>query len=100
VRGWLREATQRLRGAGVTYVPRTYPGRMTVFLAGGKTAPSGTPPPGLGGLSASAIEVVEVPGGRGTMLREPHVRVLARCLDDVLRRSRDQGDAGTATPSP
>jgi len=102
VRSWLKEATHRLRRDGTPiYVPRTYPGRMTVFLAGGKSAaPSTAPLSVLAGLSASAIEVVEVPGSRGSMLREPHVRVLARQLDDVLRRTRDPRAPDETVPTP
>jgi hypothetical protein len=62
------------------YAPRPYPGRMTVFVSGGDRD--------LAGMSADETEVIEVPGDRDTMLREPFVGALAERLDAILGGKR------------
>ena len=62
------------------YVPRPYPGRMTVFLSGRDRD--------LAGMSADETEVVEVPGDRDTMLQEPFVGALAERLGAILGSKR------------
>jgi thioesterase domain-containing protein/acyl carrier protein len=71
------------------YAPRTYPGRMTVFLSGGSAAEARQDPRRhLAGMAANEVEVVDVPGDRDSMLREPFVQVLAEQLEAVLGRAR------------
>ena len=75
--------------AARTYVPRTYDGRMTVFVSG-EWGPEIhlDPARDLGGMAAREVEVVRVPGDRDSMLREPFVQVLAERLDACLERAR------------
>jgi hypothetical protein len=40
------------------------------------------------------LEVVEVPGGHDSLVREPNVRVLASGLEDVLRRDGAEAASG------
>ena len=67
------------------YVPRRYPGRMTVLLSG-DTPPGFTPDPArdLDGLRAAEVDLVSVPGVSDTMMKEPHVSVLAARLKTRL----------------
>jgi len=72
------------------YSPRYYPGRLTLFNA--REIDEGVIPdplyawPGL----AADIEVHTVPGDHDTMLTEPNVAVLARELDEALRRAQNE----------
>jgi aspartate racemase len=70
------------------YVPQIYPGRITYFWA------RETPPDSSHGfregwdkLAGGGFDFHEVPGDRDTMIREPHVQVLAEklrvCLYEV-----------------
>ena len=85
----LRDVKEMNLQAARSYVPRTYPGRMTVFL-------SGDPPPGfrldpekdLAGLRSREMDVVRVPGGTDTMMREPEVGILAARLEACLGETR------------
>ncbi|AUX29427.1 MULTISPECIES: non-ribosomal peptide synthase/polyketide synthase [Sorangium] len=87
----------RLVRAGVQalerYAPRFYPERITLFRASEQPAPPALegaqpalldPTAGWRELSPHPVEVHEVPGTHHTMVREPHVRILAsrlrRCL--------------------
>lgn len=67
------------------YVARPYSGKMTLFLGGGASARA-LDPRHLDGMSAREIELIEVPGDRETMFREPFVAILAERLRDVLVR--------------
>ncbi|KYG06012.1 hypothetical protein BE21_37340, partial [Sorangium cellulosum] len=75
------------------YAPRFYPERITLFRASEQPAPPALegaqpalldPTAGWRELSPHPVEVHEVPGTHHTMVREPHVRILAsqlrRCL--------------------
>jgi thioesterase domain-containing protein len=60
------------------YVPRPYPGPVTLFRAA--EAPPSTPEPGdlgWGALAAGGLEVHQVPGHHHSILRAPNVQVLA-----------------------
>jgi amino acid adenylation domain-containing protein len=76
--------------AARSYVPHVYPGQVTLLKA------SERPPEtardralGWNELSAGGVEVHVVPGNHYTMLRQPHVQVLAArlraCLDEAQR---------------
>jgi thioesterase domain-containing protein/acyl carrier protein len=77
------------------YVPRFYPGKMTVFLSG-ETAPDFRLDPNsdLAGMDAREIDLRRVPGERDTMLHEPFVRIVAEQLGVCLRAAavRSQGE--------
>ncbi|MSP59688.1 MAG: acyltransferase domain-containing protein [Myxococcales bacterium] len=73
------------------YVPRAYPQRVTLFKAnrlGGRY--DRDPTWGWRLLAAGGVEVHEVPGKHLTVLRPPHVQVLAArltaAMDDAVRR--------------
>jgi hypothetical protein len=76
------------------YVPRFYPGKMTVFLSG-EAAPDFRldPKSDLAGMDAGEIDLRRVPGERDTMLHEPFVRIVAEQLGACLRAAavRSQG---------
>jgi amino acid adenylation domain-containing protein len=63
------------------YTPHIYPGRMTVFLSG-SVWPGFQLDPNLDlyGMNADEIDLHLVPGDRDSMMREPHVGVLAEQL--------------------
>ncbi|WP_437996725.1 beta-ketoacyl synthase N-terminal-like domain-containing protein [Sorangium sp. So ce185] len=91
------EAVQRLGAAhgraARSYVMPCYGGRVVYFRAaeqpppgpfGPVTEPYGTLYQPMAGISSQPIEIHEVPGSHHTMLREPHVRVLAERLRERL----------------
>jgi pyochelin synthetase len=82
------------------YVPRAYPGRLTIFRAADSLGlPSGEPDLGWAGLAAEGAVSREVAGNHYSMMREPNVQELARqlrlCLDDadVLKQTRESESA-------
>ena len=73
--------------ARANYLPRPYPGKVILFraLERDKFDPYYTDPQlGWGELPIGIFEVHHVPGDHLSMLREPHVRVLAEKLTDCL----------------
>ena len=92
------EIEKNNRQAMSAYVPRSYPGRVTIFLS--------EAPQALGllrsrrmpeRLAAGGVETHKIPGDHTTILAEPHVRILAERLRDVLGEAiastRDSGSA-------
>jgi thioesterase domain-containing protein/acyl carrier protein len=64
-----------------TYVPTTYPGRVTLFRASSQPLFGPHQPDlGWGMFAAGGVEVHEIPGAHDTILNQPHVQVLAREL--------------------
>jgi acyl-coenzyme A synthetase/AMP-(fatty) acid ligase/thioesterase domain-containing protein len=79
-----------------TYVPRPYPGRLTLFRAHGQPLAPGAwheYDMGWGSLPAGGVEVHHVPGNHDRILMEPHVQTLASQLRTSLlkaqRKTRD-----------
>ncbi|MBE9185299.1 amino acid adenylation domain-containing protein [Microcoleus sp. LEGE 07076] len=75
--------------ATLSYVPKIYPHRITLFRSGEKLSTSQQDPTlGWSELTTEQVEVIRVPGNHLTMLRKPNVEVLARqlkyCLDREL----------------
>jgi thioesterase domain-containing protein len=69
------------------YVPRPYPGRVALLRA--RTLPVSRlheADMGWGRMAQGGVEITIVPGSHETILREPHVRLLA----DALRRTFDE----------
>ena len=95
---WLaRNVAQTNLQAARKYVPRRYPGRMTVFLSGcGGNGASLDPRRDLDGLTAGEVDVVPVPGTTDTMMAEPHVGALSEGLQDRLAAAGGsaRGDGG------
>jgi thioesterase domain-containing protein/aryl carrier-like protein len=79
----------------MSYVPRVYPGPVTLFRAMER-------PPGCyhdsllgwGKLVTGGIKIHDVPGIHGNIVQEPHVPVLA----EKLRACLDEAQAATADP--
>ena len=88
----------------VRYAPQKYDGRITVFLATERDTEMETsydkvmfdlhdPTLGWEQLSTEPIEVLPVPGFHETIVREPHVRALAKqmrvAIDNALEREAE-----------
>jgi amino acid adenylation domain-containing protein len=70
------------------YVPKVYPGKVTLFRARKRYAGQNSDPEmGWSGLAAGGLEIHEIPGYYQTIIREPRVHLLAQevkaCLDRV-----------------
>jgi amino acid adenylation domain-containing protein len=74
------------------YVVRPYPGRITFIRPTDAPFAVPTPPDRGWGRWASEVEVHLVPGQHHSMVKEPHVRELARTLDACLRRVEADGE--------
>ena len=74
------------------YVPAPYAGRVTLFRAQEVARAYDHVGPRLGWSEAvlPQLDVVEVPGGHDSLVREPNVRMLASGLEEVLRRGGEQ----------
>jgi thioesterase domain-containing protein/aryl carrier-like protein len=82
----VREAGER---ANRNYAPRPYTGRVALLRA--TEQPYGIIPDRTNGWSALAVgglEIRDVPGHHGAIMREPRVRLLAEALDDCLRKAQ------------
>ena len=70
------------------YVPRIYPGRITLFRAR-KQPQEGHPDPDLGWakLAAGGVDIHKVPGDHLSMIHKRHARTLAKrlttCIDEI-----------------
>ena len=70
------------------FVPRVYGGRVTLFRTHKQPYTRIRDPQlGWGGKASGGVEVHVVPGTHQTLLREPHVKVLAQQLSDCIRRA-------------
>jgi len=76
--------------AAKRYVPRIFPGRMTVFLSGAVWPGFQlNPRQDLYGMDAVHVDFRMIPGDRDSMMRDPFVQVLA----EQLRKSLDTARA-------
>jgi len=85
----IREVQRSGHEANRTYVPKPYPGCITLFRA--TEQPYGIyPDPALGWaeLAIGGLEIVDVMGHHGAIIREPRVRALAQKLNESLRRAQ------------
>jgi thioesterase domain-containing protein len=74
------------------YVPQPYTGRATFFRSSDGPVKEDHPDPAKAwGRLIDGLEVHPVPGNHNTMLREPHVRVLAERLKICLDGSQAEG---------
>lgn len=83
------------------YVPRVYPGKITIFRA--SKQPAGVfPDPHLGWtrLAAGGIDVYEVPGYHGAIVYEPRIRILAEHLTTALRKAQASLKPDAPGPEP
>jgi len=74
-----------LRRLADEYVVRPYPGRITLFRPTEAPVAAAAPPDRGWGQLAAAVDVHFVPGQHHSMVKEPHVQVLARKLHACLR---------------
>ncbi len=72
---------------GSEYVLRPYPDRITLFRPQESPVPVQTAPDRNWGRLVAAVDVHFVPGQHHTMVKEPHVQVLARQLGQCLRQA-------------
>ncbi|MBZ5596304.1 MAG: SDR family NAD(P)-dependent oxidoreductase [Acidobacteriia bacterium] len=77
------------RFAAANYVPRVYPGRITLLRCAERDVRDRDDYfLGWGGLADGGVDVVDVPGHHLTIAKEPNVRVLAEklryCIDKAL----------------
>jgi hypothetical protein len=89
----LRKVENTSRRALDRYVPKAYPGRITLFRATKQPADF-NPDRALGWsrFAQGGVEVYDVPGYHGAIVYEPRVGILARQLAECLAR------AGAQTP--
>lgn len=67
--------------ATLNYVPQIYPNRITLFRSSEQISIAHRNPTlGWNELTADQVEVIRLPGNHLTMLRKPHVQVLAEQL--------------------
>ena len=105
--GWVRIAHQTARRppntywthfypAARRYAPRPYPGRITLLLPtecepGAQVGPNRDQASYWRRLAAGGLEILSSPGNHHSMIREPHVRSLARALGECLRATQRPG---------
>lgn len=85
----LKEVNRSGRRANDYYEPKPYGGSVTLFRAsvqGYGIVPE--PTLGWGKLVAQGLEIIEVPGYHGSIIREPRVRLLAEKLNQCLQRTQ------------
>jgi aspartate racemase len=71
------------------YRLRPYPGRVTVFRAAERgVSRTVDAQMGWGELALGGVEVYEVPGDHASLVKEPHVQVLAARLSACLHRAQ------------
>lgn len=81
-----RRVVAALYQAGTSYVPRPYPGRITLFRVRAQPLmDSHGRDKGWARLAEKGVEIRVVPGNHKNLYDEPHVRALARAIEDVLR---------------
>jgi len=84
---YLRLAQRINKKASTEYTPQVYPGKVTLFKATHQGKPQGwgvDPHKGWKKLTNGEFTAYEVPGNHSSMLREPHVQVLAEKLQACL----------------
>ncbi|MEO8425661.1 MAG: AMP-binding protein [Verrucomicrobiota bacterium] len=85
----IREVQRSGHEANRSYLPKPYPGWITLFRA--TEQPYGIYPDpalGWGELAIGGLEIVDVMGHHGAIIREPRVRVLAQKLNESLRKAQ------------
>ncbi|OLD55650.1 MAG: hypothetical protein AUI64_03230 [Acidobacteria bacterium 13_1_40CM_2_64_6] len=79
------------------YVPKVYPGRITLFRArAGPLFRVYRSDMGWSDLAAGGVDIRSVPGSHSTMLTDPHVRVIAEHLTACLAESAARTVSSTA----
>jgi aspartate racemase len=76
------------------YRAKAYPGRVNLFLAREQPAEITDPTLGWARLACGELQIDEVPGDHGSLLREPHVRFLAAKLSIRLFEAQQTYNCG------
>jgi len=85
--------------AAVSYNPRPFPGRLSVFRVEERTmVDTYDRYLGWGGLGEGGVEVYDVPGDHVSAAEEPHVAVLVEKLKLAIRAARDNPRSHLAGP--
>lgn len=81
----IKTANDRARKA---YIPKPYPGRVTLFRAVDSYLAPGNPDMGWSNLAGGGLDLHYVPGGHSSMYDEPHAAVLAEKLKACLTQEK------------
>jgi thioesterase domain-containing protein len=89
----IRDVNRGGHRANKTYVPVPYPGKVTLFRA--TEQPYGIytdTTNGWSGFAAGGVEIHDIPGHHGAIVREPRARILVRELNACLDEADKKGD--------
>ena len=95
----LKEVRKALHRASDAYLPRPYPGKITLFRASQKSVRNvGDPQTEWSVLAAGEMQVQEIPADHNNILWEPQVIALARQLKACLQKSQQEMRDGQKGP--
>jgi thioesterase domain-containing protein/acyl carrier protein len=82
--------------ASQKYVPRVYPGKLTLFRASDRPEEfiRRSPARGWDKLTLAGVDVIPVPGSHQTLIRNPNAEVLAERLRACLQQPKAVGVSG------
>ena len=93
----LKALQETSRGPKRFYIPKVYPGRITVFPPRyGPESHYHDLHMGWQELAAGGLDIHEIPGSFAFIIKEPHVQILAQKLRECLERAEVDTDAGKA----
>jgi amino acid adenylation domain-containing protein len=72
-----------------TYTPEPYAGKITVFCSA-EDAGTNVAGSGWATLATAGVDVIRVPGDHLTMMRQPHVKVLASRVDAAMNSAYEE----------
>lgn len=81
---FLQRIRDSARTASANYQPSGYYGKVVLFRAAEREIPWGDPAKFWRHVALGPFEIHTVPGNHNSMVLEPHVRTLARLLDEYL----------------
>ena len=70
--------------ATLNYIPKIYPNRITLFKSNQQSLNNNDTTLGWSHLTTEKVDIIEIPGNHLTMLRKPHVKLLAEQLRQCL----------------
>jgi len=91
----LRDVTEFNSLAAAEFVPRTYPGVVTLFWASGDRRASFDLVDGWQVLAQGGINVHEISGSHLNLIKEPYVGELASVLSVCLEQAQNQSQSST-----
>ncbi len=96
----IRDVQKAGASANRTYLPKPYPAKMTLLRA--TEQPYDIYPDRTNGWSDLAIgglEILDIPGHHGSIMRQPRVPILARTLDACLEKAQAREHANVSAAS-